>query len=144
MSSNKIISKKQTNKTPGDENYQSYFQELFNQIEADEENIVQLNNLKQKAMNVTNTYAKEDFEKIDSYIAVRTKSLKLLKDQYQSKSDLYMKVLVDLKSKIDTRKNLMQEFGTTFDANPELKQFFIQKQAVLDQVYKDASKSVFA
>jgi transcription initiation factor IIF auxiliary subunit len=133
--------KKQKNTKTTD--YSQYFQTMYDKIVEEESNLADLHDFKNKMVSSNGAFDSDDTAYVDQLINDKEADVKLLRSKYQEKSDMYTKVLVGLKSTIDTRNEIIGQFDKRLlQKNTELRDFLVKKQAILNSMYVDACKKI--
>lgn len=125
--------------------YIQYFHDMYSKISHEEKNLAELCMLKERMEIGKCNYHEDDFDMLNKLMAEKEANILNMRMQYQEKSDMYTKVLLGLKTTIDTRAEDFEYFDkntSVFKNNVELRDFFVKKQSVLNTMYIDTGKGI--
>jgi chromosome segregation ATPase len=135
-------SKALTSDTPKREHYEKMFRDMEKNIKDLKGRLTALESLLKEMTDDSNkgVFDPEDINEVNLQYDKKMAELEALEGDYRRKRDYYDTALLAMEQKVETRRQILEKVDTAhrvFDNNPELKDFFINKQALLTKYYRD-------
>jgi hypothetical protein len=124
------------------EEYEEMFKRMEKEMEASKQKLEGLEALLKEMTSPDNknVFDPEDISAVQGQHAKRAAELEGLETDYTKRRNYYETALLGMKDNLETRRKVLAEVDTAhkvFEDNPELREFFVNKQALLTKMYKE-------
>jgi hypothetical protein len=121
--------------------YDKMFVEMEKKIEQLEKKIAIHDKLLQTMQENDDAFDEEDVAKVQTVVYRTGMELEKLQEEYNKRKHCYQNTTVAMKGKLDKRQHILEEFDRNhriLSDNPELSDFFVNKQVGLKKIWIEA------